>query len=49
MANSPCLRAGIDLKKQFRIDPGGLDFYGNPIREIGAGTIGAGGVGSVSR
>jgi len=49
MANSPCLRAGIDLKKQFRIDPGDVDFYGTPIHENGAGTIGAGGVGSVAR
>jgi hypothetical protein len=30
---SPCLRAGIDIKKQFRINPGPTDFYGNPLSE----------------
>jgi hypothetical protein len=47
MASSPCLRAGLDVKRQFRVNPGRSDFYGNPIQESGPGTIGAAGPGSV--
>ena len=49
MPNSPCLRSGVDLKKQFRVNPGGSDFYGNPIHESGSVTIGAAGAESVIR
>jgi hypothetical protein len=49
MPDSPCLRAGLDVKKEFRVNPGRLDFYGNPIRESGSVTIGAAGEGSITR
>ncbi len=49
MPNSPCLRAGIDVNKQFRVNPGRSDFYGNPIRESGSVTIGPAGAESVIR
>ena len=47
MPNSPCLRAGLDVEQQFRLNPGRSDFYGNPIRRSGAVTIGAAGCESV--
>jgi hypothetical protein len=47
--SSPCLQAGLDVKKQFRVDPGALDFYGNSIRQGGPSTIGAAGPDSVVR
>jgi hypothetical protein len=49
MPNSPCLQAGLDVKKQFRVNPGRSDFYGNPIHEGGAVTIGAAGPESAIR
>jgi hypothetical protein len=49
MPDSPCLRAGIDVKKQFRVNPGYSDFYGNPIQESGSVAIGAAGPESVIR
>jgi hypothetical protein len=49
MPDSPCLHAGIDVKKQFRVYPGYSDFYGNPIQESGSVTIGAAGPESVIR
>ncbi len=48
IADSPCLRAGLDVKKQFRVNPGRSDFYGNPIQS-GSVTIGAAGPESVIR
>lgn len=47
MPGSPCLRAGLDLKAQFRANPGRMDFYGNPIPQGGSATIGAAGPASV--
>jgi hypothetical protein len=47
MPNSPCLRAGLDVKRAFRVNPGASDFYGNPIGD--SGTIGVAGPGSVIR
>jgi hypothetical protein len=49
LPNSPCLRAGLDLRKQFRINPGRIDFYGNPLPETGSITIGAAGPNSILR
>ena len=40
MKNSPAIGAGLDLKKEFGIDPGPKDFYGNPLPS-GALSIGA--------
>jgi hypothetical protein len=47
--NSPCLRYGLDVKREFRVNPGGWDFYGNPITDTGPATIGAAGPESVIR
>jgi hypothetical protein len=40
MKNSPAIGAGLDLDKEFGIEPGPVDFYGNPLPD-GALTIGA--------
>jgi hypothetical protein len=39
--NSPAKGAGLDLRKEFGIDPGPLDFYGNPLPSEGLPSIGA--------
>jgi hypothetical protein len=39
--NSPAAGAGLDLKKEFGIDPGAFDFYGNRLPAQGVLTIGA--------
>lgn len=39
--NSPAIGAGLDLRKEFGIDPGPTDFYGNPLPAEGPLTIGA--------
>jgi len=39
--NSPAVGAGLDLRKMFGIDPGPVDFYGNPLPAEGAPSIGA--------
>jgi hypothetical protein len=49
MPGSPCLRAGLDVEKHFRVHPGRTDFYGNPISQGGAATIGAAGPVSVMK
>ena len=49
MSNSPCLHAGLDVKKQLGVNPGRLDFYGNPLPVSGSVTIGAAGPESVIR
>jgi hypothetical protein len=38
---SPAVGAGLDLRKQFGIDPGPVDFYGNPLPSEGPSSIGA--------
>ena len=38
---SPALGAGLDLRKEFGIDPGPVDFYGNPLPSEGRPSIGA--------
>jgi hypothetical protein len=38
---SPAVGAGLDLRKQFGIDPGPVDFYGNPLPLEGPPSIGA--------
>jgi hypothetical protein len=49
MAGSPCLKAGLDVERYFRMHPGPLDFYGNPVGKGAAVTIGAAGLQSVLR
>jgi hypothetical protein len=49
MPNSPCLRSGLDVNREFRINPGRSDFYGNPIIKGGSATIGVAGPESVMR
>jgi hypothetical protein len=49
MPNSPCLRAGLDVKKEFGVNPGRSDFYGNPIIKSGTAPIGVAGPKSVMR
>ena len=44
---SPCLRVGLDLKQQFRIDPGYTDFFGNRIPPSAPANLGAAGPDSV--
>ena len=39
--DSPAVGAGLDLRKAFGIDPGPVDFYGNPLPAEGAPSIGA--------
>ena len=39
--NSPCLRAGLDLKALFGIEIGKRDFYGQPLPASGGNAIGA--------
>ena len=39
--NSPAIGTGLDLRKEFGIDPGAVDFYGNPLLAGGSPTIGA--------
>jgi hypothetical protein len=39
--HSPAVGAGLDLRKEFRIDPGPVDFYGNPLPPDGRPSIGA--------
>jgi len=38
---SPAAGAGLDLRKAFGIDPGPVDFYGNPLPSEGPSSIGA--------
>jgi parallel beta helix pectate lyase-like protein len=38
---SPAVGAGLDLRKAFGIDPGPVDFYGNPLPHDGRPSIGA--------
>jgi len=38
---SPAVGAGLDLQKEFGIDPGPADFYGNPLPTEGQPSIGA--------
>ncbi len=38
---SPAVGAGLDLRKLFGIDPGPVDFYGNPLPSVGPPSIGA--------
>jgi len=38
---SPAVGAGLDLRKTFGIDPGPVDFYGNPLPSEGLPAIGA--------
>ncbi len=38
---SPAVAAGLDLRKDFGIDPGPVDFYGNPLPPEGRPSIGA--------
>jgi hypothetical protein len=49
LPTSPCLKGGLNLEKQFRVNPGRTDFYGNPIGRDGVATIGAAGPLSVAR
>lgn len=39
--DSPAIGAGLDLRKEFGIDPGTEDFYGDPLPADGVLTIGA--------
>jgi hypothetical protein len=39
--SSPAVGAGIDLRKVFGVDPGPVDFYGNPLPSEGLPSIGA--------
>lgn len=41
LKHSPAIRAGLDLRKEFGIDPGPVDFYGNPLPVEGPLCIGA--------
>lgn len=41
LEHSPAIGAGLDLRKQFGIDPGRVDFYGNSLPAEGPLTIGA--------
>jgi hypothetical protein len=41
LPNSPAAGAGLNLRQQFRIDPGFVDFYGNVLPREGPLTIGA--------
>jgi hypothetical protein len=38
---SPAVGAGLDLRKMFGIDPGPVDFYGNPLPTEGRLSMGA--------
>ena len=40
---SPCLRTGLNLTKQFRVDPGPLDFFGNAVHPSAPANFGAAG------
>jgi hypothetical protein len=40
-AGSPAIDAGLDLKKQFDLDPGKRDFYGNNLPQGGGFDVGA--------
>ncbi len=41
LMSSPAIAAGLDLRKEFGIDPGARDFFGNSLPASGALTIGA--------
>ena len=41
LQGSPAIGGGLDLRKDFEIDPGDHDFYGSPLPESGALSIGA--------
>jgi hypothetical protein len=46
---SPCLHSGIDIARQFHIDPGLTDFFGNPIHDAEPAVTGPAGPGSILR
>ena len=41
LSGSPAIAGGADLRKQFGIDPGRRDFFGNPLPVAGPLSIGA--------